>query len=98
MNKTLQIRVHLKVAELQLPLHKNFTLEFLNREDNSKESDTTKDLLGKHCSCPDKTVRTGLKGAFYKASFTNSHAPSFSSSGVFKTAMSADFVSASTRR
>ena len=54
MNKTLQIRVHLKVAKLQLPLHKNFTLEFLNREDNSKESDTTKDLLGKHWQ--DKTV------------------------------------------
>jgi len=32
----------MKVAELQLPLHKNFTSNFLNREDNSK------DLLGKH--------------------------------------------------
>jgi len=42
MNKTLRARVHLKVAELQLPLHKNFTSEFLNREDNSR------DLLGKH--------------------------------------------------
>jgi len=48
MNKTLRTRVHLKVSELQLPLHKNYTSEFLNREDNSK------DLLGKHWQ--DKTV------------------------------------------
>jgi len=38
----------LKVSELQLPLHKNYTSEFLNREDNSR------DLLGKHWQ--DKTV------------------------------------------
>jgi len=37
-----------EVAQLQLPLHKNFTSEFLNREDNSK------DLLGKHWQ--DKSV------------------------------------------
>jgi len=30
MNKTLRTRVHLKVSELQLPLHKNFISEFLN--------------------------------------------------------------------
>ena len=30
MNKTLRTRAHLKVAELQLPLYKNFTPEFLN--------------------------------------------------------------------
>jgi len=42
MNKALWARVHLKVADLQLPLHKNFTSEFLNREDNSRN------LLGKH--------------------------------------------------
>jgi len=42
MNKTLRTRVHFKVADLQHPLHKNFTPEFLNREDNSR------DLLGKH--------------------------------------------------
>jgi len=48
MNKTLRTRVHLKVTELQLPLHKNYTSEFLNREDNSR------DLLGKHWQ--DKTV------------------------------------------
>jgi len=36
------------VAELQLPLHKNFTSEFLNREENSR------DLLGKHWQ--DKTT------------------------------------------
>jgi len=48
MNKTLRNRVHLKVSELQLPLHKNYTLEFLNREDISR------DLLGTHWQ--DKTV------------------------------------------
>ena len=42
MNKTLRARIHLKMAELQLPLHKNFLFEFLNREDNSR------DLLLKH--------------------------------------------------
>ena len=40
--------MHLKVDGLQLPLHKNFISEFLNREDNSR------DLLGKHWQ--DKTV------------------------------------------
>jgi len=30
MNQTLLTRVHLKVAKLQLPLHKNFTSAFLN--------------------------------------------------------------------
>jgi len=45
-----------------------------------------------------KPSRTGPKGAFYKASVTNSHAPGISSSGVFETAMSADFVNASTWR
>ena len=34
MNKTLRTRVHLKVSELQLPLYKNHTSEFLKREDN----------------------------------------------------------------
>ena len=41
MNKTLPARVHLKVADLQLPIHKNFTSESLNRKNNSR------DLLGK---------------------------------------------------
>ena len=41
-NNTLRTRVHLKVSKLQLPLHKNCTSEFLNREDNNK------DLLGQH--------------------------------------------------
>jgi len=92
MNKTLRTRMHLKVSKLQLPLHKNSTAEFLNREDNSR------DLLGKHWQ--DKTFgsQTGLKGAFYKASITTSHAPSISSSGVFGKAMSAGFVNASTQR
>jgi len=44
-----------------------------------------------------KPSRTGQRGVFYKASATNSHAPSFSSSGVFETVMSADFVNTSTR-
>jgi len=48
MNKTLRTRVHLKVSEVQIPLHKNYTSEFLNREDNSR------DLLEKHWQ--DKTV------------------------------------------
>ena len=48
MNKILRARVHLKVSELKFPLHNNFTSEFLNREDNSR------DLLGKHRQ--DKTV------------------------------------------
>jgi len=48
MNKTLWTRVQFKVSELQLPLHKNYTSEFLSREDNSR------DLLGKHWQ--DKTV------------------------------------------
>jgi len=39
-----------------------------------------------------KPSRTGPKGVFYKASATNSHAPSFASSWVSETAMSADFV------
>ena len=42
MNKTLRTRVHSKVSEWQLPLHKNYTSEFLHREDNSR------DHLGKH--------------------------------------------------
>jgi len=33
MNKTLRTRVHLKVPELQLSLHKNYISEFLKRED-----------------------------------------------------------------
>ena len=42
MNKTLWARVHTKVAELQLPVRKNFTSEFVNQEDNSR------DLLENH--------------------------------------------------
>ena len=42
--------------------------------------------------------RTGPRGVFYKASATNSNVPSFSSSGVCETVMSADSVNASTRR
>jgi len=48
MNRTLRTRVHLKVSELQLPLHNKYTSEFFNREDNSR------DFLGKHWH--DKTV------------------------------------------
>jgi len=90
MNNTLQTRVHLKVSELQLPLHKNHTSEFLKREDNSRH------LLGKHWQ--DKTVQTGPRGVLCKVSATNSHVPSFLSSGVFEIMMSVDSVNASTRR
>jgi len=48
MNKTLRTRVRLKVSKLQLPLHKNYTSEFLNQAGNNR------DLLGKHWQ--DKTV------------------------------------------
>jgi len=48
MNKTLWAKVHLKGAGLQLSLHNDFTSEFLNREDHSRN------LLGKHWQ--DKTV------------------------------------------
>ena len=54
LNKTLRSRVHAKVAELQLPLHDNFTSEFLNRDDNSR------DLLGnywKDKAIPDRSKR-----------------------------------------
>ena len=59
MNKTLRTRVHLKVSELQLPLHENYTSEFLKREDNSR------DLLGKHWqdkSVADRSKRRLLQG------------------------------------
>jgi len=45
-----------------------------------------------------KPSRTGPRGVFCKASATNSHAPSFSSYGVFETVISADSVNASTQR
>jgi len=50
--------VHLKVSKLQLPLHKNYTSEFLNREDNGR------DLLGKHWqdkTAPDRSKRCLLQ-------------------------------------
>ena len=47
-------RVHLKVAELHLPLHNKFTSEFLNRQDNSRN------LLGKH-TVPDRSKRRLLQ-------------------------------------
>jgi len=49
----------------------------------------------RHHVWPSKTPspsRTGPKGACYKASVTNSHAPSFSSSGVFERTTSAGSV------
>jgi len=66
MNKTLRARVHLKVAELQIHSHKNFTSEFFNREDNSR------DVLAKHWQ--DKTVldrskRRLLQSIGYQFSF-----------------------------
>ena len=88
MNKTLRTKVHLKVSEQQLPLHKNYTSEFLKRKDNSR------DLLGKHWQ--DKSV--GPRGVFFKASATNFHVPSFLSSGVLEIMMSVGSVNASTLR
>jgi len=63
MNTTLRARVHLKVAELQVPLHKNVTSEFLNREDNSK------DLVGKHwqdMTVSDRSKRRLLQSIGYQ--------------------------------
>jgi len=57
MNKTLRTRVHLKVSELQFPPHKNYTSEFFNRKDNSR------DLLGKRWQ--DKTVSDKSKRRFF---------------------------------
>jgi len=57
MNKTLRTRGHLKMS-LQLPLDKNYTSEFLNREDNSR------DLLEKHWqdnTVPDRSKRRLLQ-------------------------------------
>ena len=54
MNKTRRTRVHLKVSELQLLFHKNYTSEFLNQED------TSRDFLGKHWQdkiVPDRSKR-----------------------------------------
>ena len=58
MNKTLRARVNVKVAELQLALHDNFTSEFLNRDDNSR------DLLGNYWKdkpIPDRSKRRLLQ-------------------------------------
>jgi len=60
MNKTLQTREHLKVSELQLPLHKNYTSEFLNREINCR------DLLGKHWQ--DKTATPSPQELYFRLS------------------------------
>jgi len=91
MNKTLRTRAHLKVSKLQLPPHKNYTSEFLNREDNSR------DLLGKHWQ--DKTVLDRSKRRLLQSiGHQFPYALSFSSSGIFETVMSADSVNASTRR
>ena len=57
-NKTLRAKVHLKVAELQLPLHKNFTSDFLYPEDNYR------DRLGKHWQ--DNTFTDRPKGVCTK--------------------------------
>jgi len=72
--------MHLKVDELQLPLHKNFTSE-----------KTTAGILWGNTG-KIKLSRTGPKGACYKALVTNSHAPSFLNSGVFERTTSAGSV------
>jgi len=67
MNKTFRARVHLK-AELQLPLHNNFTSEFLNRDDISR------DLLGKHWqnkTVPDRSKRCLLQSIGYQFPCSN---------------------------
>jgi len=90
MNKTLQTRVHLKVSNCNSlstrPILQNFLIEKMMVEIFWGSTGKT------------KPSRTGPRGVFYKASATNSHAPSFSSSGVFEAVMSADSVNASTRR
>jgi len=53
----------MKVAGLQLPLHDNFTSNFLNRENNSR------DLLGKHWldkAVPDRAKRRLLQSIGYQ--------------------------------
>jgi len=55
MNKPLQARVHSKVRELQLPFDKNYTTEFLNQEDKSRDLSS----LGKHWQ--DQTVSDHFK-------------------------------------
>jgi len=53
LNKTLSIRVHKSVAQLQMALHDNFTFRFLIRENNSRE------LLGAYWQ--DKTINDRCK-------------------------------------
>ena len=90
MNKTLRTRVHSKVSELQLPLHENYTSEFLKREDNSR------DLLGKHWQ--DKTVADRSKRRLLQNISHQFPCAKLLSSGVFEIMMSADSVNAFTLR
>jgi len=89
MNKTLQTRVHLKVSKLQLPSTRTILQNFFF------EKTIVEIFWGS--TGKTKPSRTGPRGVFCKASATNSHVPSFSSSGVFETVISADSVNASTR-
>ena len=59
LNKTLLLRVHSKVAEIQLPLHGNFASKFLKREDNSR------DLMGLYWQ--DKMVNDRANGRFLQS-------------------------------
>jgi len=84
MNKALRARVHLKVDEIKLPFIKTLHLSF------STEKTTGGIFLGN--TGKTKPSRTGPKSDYYKASVTNSHVPSFSSSGVFERTTSAGSV------
>jgi len=86
MNKTLRTRVHLKVSELQLPLHENYTSEFLKREDNSR------DLLEKHWQ--DKSVADRSKRRLLQSISHQFPLPSFLSSGVLEIMISVGSVNA----
>jgi len=65
MHKTLRVRVYLKMAELQLPLLDNFTCEFLDGEDNSR------DLLENHWQ--DKIVPERAKKRLLQSISYNFH-------------------------
>jgi len=89
-NKTLWIRVHLKVSVLQLPLHKKYTSEILNREDNSR------DLVGKHWQ--DKTVPDRSKRRLLQNIGHQFPCDKLLKLWGLRDMMSADSVNASTRR
>jgi len=74
MNKTLRARVNAKVAELQIPLHDNFTSFSTGRTTVGKFWENT----GRIRQSP-----TDPRGGYYKVSANNFHVPNFSSCGGF---------------